>query len=175
MYKSRRGFLGALGGLAGVAAAATLSPATAAIVKAGEKYGGDIFSDAQKFLSTPLRTMTAHQVTAVDRNTVVRGSKAHLDAMYKLIYATHEEKMQTLCLLTWRDETFEGPLVTSYTEEDDPYRMNCSFEYECDRAFQYDGVQIVTFEGIALPHASFSMPPSVDPGDTLKVNWTLSV
>ena len=189
MTLGRRGFLGAVGALAGATAAKMLSPGAAEVIKFGpeaSQYGDDLVRDmwkegqiseetARQFVSTPLRQLTPAQKNRVALRYLKNGTKEYVRAGVELMDSTDLEKDQMVALLTNGDEVFEGPMLCDWEEKDDPWRLVFRFTYPCDRAFTYDGIQVMTWKGDVFAPGKFSMPVNVVPGDDLNLTWTFSI
>ena len=127
-------------------------------------------------LSVPvLSKLTPRQIEKIEEREVEANSREHLQAV--LDFFGNEDKIKNCTiLLTYRDETYKGPKVKEFELKENPVQLTLTAEpHEVDGEFTYDGIRVVTFNGVLLPPAKFVTDVSLMEGDTLHVTWTTTV
>lgn len=127
-------------------------------------------------LSVPvLGKLTTKQIEKIEEREVDANSREHLQAV--LDFFGNEDKIKNCTiLLTYRGETYKGPKVKEFELKENPVRLTLTAEeFEVDSEFTYDGIRVVTFNGVLLPPAKFVTDVSLDKGDKLHVTWTTTV
>jgi len=122
-----------------------------------------------------LGKLSPRQVEQLTKKEVEANTREHVEAVLNFFDNKDKIKNCTM-LLTNNGETYKGPKIDEFELIDKPLCVTLKAEpHQIDKPFDYDGVQVVMFDGACLPPMKFATPVNVNEGDTLHVNWTCTL